>query len=338
MPAVAIVGSGGVGGWLGAKLQRYSGTDVLFVGRSGSEHTLALQAGGLQYNGADESFALPGVRCVGADELASADFLADYVLVCTKTWQLEAALASIPHLLRPDGLTVVCAMQNGVEAHERISSACGGDCRVIAAVARVAAFIESPGVVVKSAAFTGGSLEIGNPFAVVAGSTDRQVESLCALLSQSGVVANPSDDILAALWTKLVSMGSFGPVGALVRAPIDVMIETPQTLELVKAAMAEIVAVGLAKGVNIDPQFPATYLESAASSPAGTTVSTIRDVMNGKPSEVMELSGAVVRHGSDVGVATPIHSFLVRSHSLSSCQFQTTTIDALRCHCLPVET
>ena len=182
----------------------------------------------------------------------------------------------------------------------------------MAAVARVAAYIDSPGVIVKTKAFTGGSLTIGEPFSKPGSPPSARVSALCELFSQAQVAAEPSDDILKALWTKLVSMGSFGPVGAVSRAPIDVMIETPTTLAIVQAAMKEIVDVGCAKGVSIDRDFPAQYLAStAASSPAGTTVSTIRDVLNGSPSEVMELSGAVVRHGRAVGVPTPTHDFLV---------------------------
>ena len=78
----------------------------------------------------------------------------DYVLLCTKTWQLDdAVLSAIPPLLHPDGHTVVLTTQNGVEAHDRVAERCGQGC-VLAAVTRVAAYGDSPGVVVKTEAFT----------------------------------------------------------------------------------------------------------------------------------------------------------------------------------------
>ena len=130
-------------------------------------------------------------------------------------------LSAIPPLLHPDGHTLVLTTQNGVEAHDRVAERCGKAC-VLAAVTRVAAYIERPGVVVKTEAFTGGSLEIGECFPETA-NTGR-VASLLELFAVAGITASSSEDILAALWTKLVSMGSFGPVGAAARAPIDVLI------------------------------------------------------------------------------------------------------------------
>ena len=239
---VAVVGSGGVGGWLGALLQSSGAAEVIFVGRPGSPHTLALQTTGLVFTSADESESctLAPVDCIASDEVGSAGPV-DYVLLCTKTWQLDdAVLSAIPPLLRPDGHTVVLTTQNGVEAHDRVAERCGQGC-VLAAVTRVAAYVESPGVVVKTEAFTGGSLEIGECFPETA--QPGRVAALLDLLAAAGIAASASDDILAALWTKLVSMGSFGPVGAVARAPIDVLIGIPETRAVVEAAMNEIVAV-----------------------------------------------------------------------------------------------
>lgn len=308
---VAIVGSGGVGGWLGAMLQDSAAAEVLFVGRPGSPHTLALQSTGLTFISSDdsESCTLSSVDCVVSDQVHEADPV-DYILICTKTWQLDdTVLSAIPPLLHPDGRTVVLTTQNGVEAHDRVAERCGKAC-VLAAVTRVAAYIERPGVVVKTEAFTGGSLEIGECFPETA-KTGR-VARLLELFASAGITATASEDILAALWTKLVSMGSFGPVGAAARAPIDVLISLPETRAIVEAAMKEIVSVAHARGVAVDANFPQQYLETTATtSPAGTTVSTIRDVLNGSASEVLELSGAVVRHGQATNTPTPTHAILV---------------------------
>ncbi len=41
--------------------------------------------------------------------------------------------------------------------------------------------------------------------------------------------------------------------------------------------------------------------------PADATPSLLRDVAAGRPSEIEALCGAVVRHGAQRGVATPVH-------------------------------
>ncbi len=44
--------------------------------------------------------------------------------------------------------------------------------------------------------------------------------------------------------------------------------------------------------------------------PPGVTASMQRDIMEGRPSELVWQHGAVVRLGRKVGVATPVHSFI----------------------------
>eukprot|EP01050_Picozoa_sp_SAG11_P024117 SAG11_NODE_5043_length_1681_cov_3.587231_2_plen_138_part_00 len=98
-------------------------------------------------------------------------------------------------------------------------------------------------------------------------------------------------------------------VGAVARAPVEVICAVPACRQLVAAAMDECLAVARAEGVGVDPGFTEQYLATASGSPAGTTVSTIRDVLGGRQSELPELSGAVAAHGGLAGVPTPTHSF-----------------------------
>ncbi len=46
--------------------------------------------------------------------------------------------------------------------------------------------------------------------------------------------------------------------------------------------------------------------------PQGTS-SIQRDIINGRPSELESLSGAVVRMGKEMGVETPVNAFLYHS-------------------------
>jgi 2-dehydropantoate 2-reductase len=47
--------------------------------------------------------------------------------------------------------------------------------------------------------------------------------------------------------------------------------------------------------------------------PPGGTTSLQRDIMEGKPSELSAWNGAVVRLGQEVGVITPLHTFIYNS-------------------------
>jgi 2-dehydropantoate 2-reductase len=65
--------------------------------------------------------------------------------------------------------------------------------------------------------------------------------------------------------------------------------------------------IGLSDGIV---EKTMTFLDSLA--PSGTT-SLQRDIADGKPSELDAWNGAVVRLGQEVGIATPLHSFIYNS-------------------------
>jgi 2-dehydropantoate 2-reductase len=103
---VAIVGAGGVGGWIGAKLLHHADADVqtCFVLRDSSAQLTALQTVGLRYNAVEEGdvFFLPTsrVHCVTESEM-EAHGTVDVVLLATKTYQIEGALEHLAPLVGP---------------------------------------------------------------------------------------------------------------------------------------------------------------------------------------------------------------------------------------------
>ena len=103
-------------------------------------------------------------------------------------------------------------------------------------------------------------------------------------------------------------MACYGPIGALTRAPLDVIASEPRTRAMLQAAMDEVVAVAAAHGVTL-PETANTIGNFAPNS----TFSTLRDVVSGSPSELLELAGAVSRYGAaaEPPVPTPTHDFVL---------------------------
>eukprot|EP01050_Picozoa_sp_SAG11_P024116 SAG11_NODE_5043_length_1681_cov_3.587231_1_plen_252_part_00 len=210
MSRVAVVGAGGIGGWLGAHLASSSLSalveQVVFVGRANSAHTTAMQVTGLQLIEPDKTTTIAAkdltVVLPGSTEF-EAVLPVDLAIVCVKTWQVETAVEAVLPMLKPDGC--IMTTQNGVDAPAVAAAAVGME-RVVASICRVGALVERAGVVSKSAAFTGGSLEIG---ALHTGGHER-VDQLCELFRGVGVACTASADIKAAMWTKLASISAFG--------------------------------------------------------------------------------------------------------------------------------
>jgi 2-dehydropantoate 2-reductase len=121
------------------------------------------------------------------------------------------------------------------------------------------------------------------------------------------------DDIEAAMWSKFVLIVGWSGLGAITRAPVGVFRSEPETREVLREALGEAYAVGRARGVAL----PADCVESCLATfdrlPAAGTASMQRDIMSGRPSELAQQNGAVVRLGREAGVPTPANAFIYRS-------------------------
>jgi 2-dehydropantoate 2-reductase len=76
-------------------------------------------------------------------------------------------------------------------------------------------------------------------------------------------------------------------------------------------SMQETAAIARALGVPIPATFVEEIMQRIDQSPAGMMPSMQKDMMEGRPSELNEQTGAVVRMGRTLGVPTPTHEKLL---------------------------
>jgi 2-dehydropantoate 2-reductase len=294
---VVIVGAGGVGGLLGALLSR-AGAEVAFVARG--EQLRALKGPGLRVT------SPLGAMSIGPLELAEDPArlaAADLVLVAVKAWQVRELAPRLRPLLREG--TLVLPVQNGVEAADDLAAALG-EGPVVGAVLHVLSRIEAPGQILHEGPpprFTVGERK-GAP------KSDR-LEKLVATLKRAGIEAKIAPDIAAVLWEKLLFVEPVGSVGAVSRAPVGALRTIPETRALLSAAMREIASVARAAGAGIAPDAAEQALARVEKLDSAATVSMARDIEDGRPSELLDQTGAVVRVGKRVGAPTPVHDFLL---------------------------
>lgn len=296
---IAVFGAGGVGGYFGARLQEHSaqqGCDVSFIARG--DHLRALQKQGLKVVSPQGDVNLPKVKAVSNPaEIGPVDV----VLVAVKAWQLEAMCADIKPLLGPD--TVVLPLLNGVDApgilaaHLPTEAVLGGLCGIVA-------FLDGPGCI----------KHVGIEPIIKLGELDNQKTGRVARLVDACKKSNFNvvvpDDIQLALWTKFIFISPLSGVGSVTRATLGTLRETSSTLNMVRQAVEETIAVGQAHGVALQDTDIEKTLELLDKSPADGTTSMQRDIAAGRPSELEFQTGAVVRLGREVGVSTPVNEFL----------------------------
>ena len=292
---IAIMGSGGVGGYFGARLAQ-AGNDVAFIARG--RHLAAMRANGLAIRSVLGDMTIP--RPAVTDDPAGLA-PADIVLFAVKLWDTEGAAKAVLPLLATGG--VVVPFQNGVESIERIGAIVGAD-RVMGGVAYIAATIGEPGVI----AHTGTMARLR--FGPVEPSQRKTAEALLASCQGAGIDAELSNDILRALWEKFAFLSAFSGLTSVARQPLGVLRGDPDLRATLEAAIRETWSVGRAKGVALTDDFVTQQMKFTDGLPAQMKSSMLNDLEAGNRIEAPWLAGAVARMGSAMGIATPVNATL----------------------------
>lgn len=301
---VVVFGTGGVGGYFGARLAE-AGEEVVFVARG--EHLEAIRANGLHLRSILGDLHLPSV--VATDKVEET-IGPDLVLVCVKTWQIQDAAEDIRPLL--GDRTVVLPLLNGVEAPGQLGAALGHE-RIVAGLCGIIAYIEKPGVIRHAA--------VEEPF-VKFGELDNRrserIDALGALFSKArGIEVEVPEDINAALWMKFLFISTTSGIGAITRTPMGVFRQQAEPRRLLERAMHEVYDVAIALGVGLREDAVTKTLAMVDGLPESSTSSMQRDLMAGRRSELEAQTGAVVRLGKSVGVDTPVNEFIYAGFAAS---------------------
>jgi 2-dehydropantoate 2-reductase len=288
---IAMMGSGGVGGFFGARLA-HAGCDVSFIARGA--HLAAMREHGLSIeNGPQGDIHVPNVRVT--DDPGTLGRV-DLVILSVKLWDTEAAA----HAIRPlvGKKTGVLSLQNGVIKDDILRREFG-DSAVMGGVGYVATHISRPGVIHQTGTMQ--RIVLGE----YDGRTSARARFLHTALLRAGVNSELSTDVRKAIWEKYVFLVGLSATTTTLRKPIGPIRENPQTRASLLDLMRETVAVGRAHGVALPADFAENRLAFADGLPADMTSSMHHDLERGNRLEVAWLSGGVVQLGEAVGVPTP---------------------------------
>ena len=291
---IAILGSGGVGGYFGGRLAA-AGTDVTFVARGA--HLEALRARGLRIDSPLGDVELPHVNATNDPSTIGP---VDVVFLTVKLYDTESAVALLPPLIGPD--TVVVPFQNGVDSVEVLTKALGG-AHTAGGAALVAAVITEPGVIRHTAM---NRLIFGE----VDGTRTPRLERLLEACVHAGFQATLSNRIEVDIWSKFARLTTFSGMTTVTRLPVGPLCDDPDLVAMCQAACMETMAVAHAKGITLPTKVFDDLIPSFQALPPQAKSSMLEDLERGRPLELPWLSGAVVRIGEELGVPTPTHRFI----------------------------
>lgn len=297
----AILGAGGVGGYYGARLAA-AGHDVRFLARGA--HAEAMRRSGLRVRSPLGDLQIDRVP-VFSDPAEIGPVHA--VMVAVKLGDTASVLPVLPALLGPG--SVVLSLQNGVDKDDALVGVAGSR-RVLGAVTYILANRPEPGVIVHTGKIQ--RIVVGE----LGGGESERVRKVVELLASAGIDAVASADIRRATWEKFVFLASVSGLTAVTRATVGEVRANPATRALLRDAMLEIAALARAEGIAIDDAFVEDRMRFVDALPAEGRSSMAQDLLRGAPLELEWLSGAVVRRGGLVGVATPVHRGLYAALAL----------------------
>ncbi len=289
---IAVVGAGGVGGYIGGRLALV-GNDVVLIARGA--HLKAIQADGLKVKSINGDFQ---VRVKATDRPETVGPV-DLVIFAVKSYDTESAAEQIRPMVGPN--TAVLTVQNGVDNEEKLVRIFGPE-RVLGGVVYIDSYIEAPGLIVHT---DGGRVV----FAELDGRPSERAALIKQTLDAAGIPAEISEDIAKVKWTKLLFNCALNAMTALARCYHTDILQTPEGREVFIGLIREAEAVARARGINLDPDVVEKIVQRADGLPPSRS-SMLYDVLSGKPLEVDALNGVIVRYGREVGVSTPFNQAL----------------------------
>jgi 2-dehydropantoate 2-reductase len=309
-----IVGAGAVGSLFAAHLAR-AGEAVTLVARPA--HCRAVNAWGLRVLERDGTSWRASPRAVESAEEAEPG-RDDLVFLTCKANDTAAAVAELAHAARGGVRTVAC-LQNGVANEPRVAAAFPD---VLGVMAKFSARLLEPGSVLAAG---NRYLEFGRyPRGV-----DALVEDVVARVRRTGIEAAPTQDVVAAKWSKLV-MNCANAVYAICDVPISAVRADPAVARLINLVWEEAEAVLQAAAVTHEPVAPlpipaATEAAPLSASPASSTPpdgvpppeyygSSWDDLArrSGK-TEAPWLNGEIVRLAAGLGRPAPANTLLLHT-------------------------
>lgn len=292
---IVIYGTGGVGGYFGARLAQ-AGNNVTFIARG--KHLEAIQNNGLKLISPKGDYLVYPAHVT--DDVSTIKNV-DVIFICTKTWQVAEAAENIKPILSEN--TMVIPLLNGVENQDVLCEVIGKK-HVLGGLCLIVSKVESYGVINHM------SFEPTIVFGELNLEISERALKLQKILNEAGITNKLSNEIFKEIWSKFLYITTVSAIGALTRSTIGEMVASPEIYQLMRQTSKEIVAVAQAKGVDIGEETIEKTYKLVDSMPFNTTASLQRDIMEGKPSELEAQNGAVVKLGKAVGVPTPVNSFI----------------------------
>jgi 2-dehydropantoate 2-reductase len=294
----AILGSGAVGGYYGARLAR-AGHEVTFIARGA--HLQAIRERGLEIR----SPALGDfiVRAAGEEDTTKVGVV-DVAIVAVKAYDNATALP----LLKPmtGSETTVLTLQNGVDSVREVAAVVG-EPAVLGGTTYIATALAAPGIIEQTG--THRRIVFGEVFGDLP-RTSARVARLHEALAGADIQSETVGDGRVPIWEKFIFLVSLAGFTGAARLPIGPVWADPFIRAQFLEGCREVERLARAEGVPVAEDVIRRIESYIQAVPGAMRSSLLIDLSQGKRIEVEALQGAVVRRAAQAKLPVPIMSTL----------------------------
>ena len=291
---IAVIGLGGVGGFIAASL---ANTSHEIVGFARGEHLKKIKENGLKIIEDDKEWSVD----LEVNDLEDAKGYFDIVIFCVKSYDLETSYKAISGFI--DSKTIILSLANGVSNGDTLRKL--SNSKVLDATVYILSQIQSAGVIRKK----------GKVFAFVFGGDKKASDALEAIFKETTLKIKVPSDIKKALWSKYLFISAFAKLTSYYNESIGFVCEKhyDEALELLN----EIAFVAETKNINIFDDIQKA-LDTAKNIPYEASTSMCLDFKNKKKDELESLSGYVLieakKHDVKIPVMQKMYRALLKRH------------------------
>lgn len=286
---IAVVGMGGVGGYIGAKLA-HKDCDITFIGRGKHFETVKLKGLKVNDNAVEFTVRPKLIDSADSEELLKHKF--DVVFFTTKSYDLQSAFESVKNSIHKT--TLLIPLCNGVSHKSEIESffdtgiACEGCIYILSN-------IKEHGVIHKKA----------KTFNLLFGSDieDEKFGILETVLNSCGLRSKYSKNIKLDCWKKYLFISSFASLTSYFKQPIGYVVKEEH--ELLQKVLQEIKSVANALNISLTDDDIQKVITQAQNVPYESKTSMLIDYENNHKTELETLCGYIVNEAENVGIEVP---------------------------------
>ena len=295
---IAILGIGGVGGYIGGKLAKHYAQSnrikIIFIARG--ETGKVIKKSGLKIidNGVEE-IVHPSLVSDDANEIGKLDLL----ICCTKTYSLGGSLEKLKGCIAPG--TIILPLQNGVNAKDEISGIFPG-AKVIQGCVYMVAKIMEPGVISRSGKIE--KLYFGDSGVAASGLKEIEV-----IFKSAGIDATLSSDISAILWSKCLFISPVATLTSAMNMCIGAILADENLSVILTQLMKAVNEVAVARNIVLPADVVDNALAIARSLPYDTYSSMHTDVQKGGDTEINALTKYMVDEGHRLHIPVPEYTW-----------------------------